>query len=434
MLLARRLLLVAVLVSLGTLGFAPRTETVSFSGAAAKQQVEALGDQIGSRPAGSANYDQAVQYAADQFRSWGYAPTLQTFPVDSYDDRGSHVEVTSGSTVGTDGPAGPGAGSASSPSSLRADTLVYSVAGQVEAPLVAVGLGQTEEFAAVDVRGKIALIKRGTLRFGEKVANAAAAGALGAVIYNDVAGRVQGASLGQAQPIPAAIVAHDDGQRLADQLVAGTPVTVRLTVDGSIVHGTSTNVVAELRGTRPEAGSVVIGAHLDTVAAGPGANDDGSGSAVVLELARTLAQPEAGPRPFGVTFVLFGAEELGLYGSRFYVSSLPDADRQAIRGMLNLDMVGVGDGWRFGGSDDLVQAALGAANDLGVRALPLRGPLSSASDHASFMSAGVPALFLYRTDDPNYHTANDRAEYVDPNALGQAGTIVLRVLDGLATQ
>jgi aminopeptidase YwaD len=399
-----------------------RYAPVEFSGAGAKQQVEALGDRIGSRPAGSASYDQAVRYAADQFRAWGYTPTLQTFAVDSYDDRGSQVEVTSGS-ADADG---------TGTSSLHADTLVYSVGGQVEAPLVAVGLGQTEEFAATDVHGKIALIKRGTLRFGEKVANAAAAGALGAVIYNDLAGRVQGASLGQAQPIPAAIVANDDGQRLADQLAAGASLMVRLTVDGSIVHGTSTNVVAELRGTRADAGSVVIGAHLDTVAAGPGANDDGSGSAVVLELAHTLAQPETGARPYGVTFVLFGAEELGLYGSRFYVDSLSDAERQALRGMLNLDMVGVGDGWRFGGSDGLVQDALGAANDLGVRALPLRGPLSSASDHASFMSAGVPALFVYRTDDPNYHTANDRAEFVDSNALGQAGTIVLRVLDAMS--
>ena len=55
----------------------------------------------------------------------------------------------------------------------------------------------------------------------------------------------------------------------------------------------------------------------------------------------------------------------------------------------------------------------------------MRGPLSQASDHASFASVGIPALFLYRTDDPNYHTANDRSEFVDPNILGQAGTIVL---------
>jgi aminopeptidase YwaD len=413
-----RLVLVVLFVLAGPqAGAAPavRAEATSFSGAAAKQQVEALAGQIGSRAAGSANYDAAVQYAADQLRQWGYQPTLQTFPVETYADRGSQLEVTAGSLLGM---------------RVAADTLVYSVAGQVEAPLVAAGLGQTEEIAGTDVRGKIALIKRGTLRFSDKVANAAAAGALGVVIYNDAAGRVQG-NLGHPEAVPAVTIASDDGQRLVDALSAG-PVVVRLQVDASVEQHGSTNVVAEKPGTRGDASSVVIGAHLDSVPAGPGANDDGSGSAVLLELARTVAQVDVQPRPYTLKFVLFGAEELGLYGSRYYVSSLADADRQAILAMINLDMVGVGQAWRFGGSDDLVQAALGATNDLGERALPLRGPLGSASDHASFIAAGVPALFLYRTEDPNYHTINDRAEFVDADALGQAGTIVLRVLDGLA--
>jgi aminopeptidase YwaD len=401
---------------------------LTFSGAAAKRQVEALGDQIGSRPAGSTNYDQAVQYTADQLRQWGYQPVLQSFPVETYDDRGSKLEVTS--SAGTTERPVP-------------DTLVYSIGGQVDGPLVAAGLGQPEDFAAVDARGKVALIKRGTLRFGDKVANAAAAGASGVVVYNDAPGRLQGGSLGASQPIPAAAISNDDGQRLADQLAAGTTLTVNLSVDANVVHGSSTNVVAELPADGPQSAAragggtareVVIGAHLDSVAAGPGANDDGSGSAVLLELARTLAQAPTAARPYGVTFVLFGAEELGLYGSRYYVANLSDADRQSITAMINLDMVGVGQAWRFGGSDDLVQSALGVATDLGERGLPLRGPLGSASDHASFQSAGIPALFLYRTDDPNYHTANDRAEYVDADVLGQAGTIALRVMDGLARQ
>jgi aminopeptidase YwaD len=132
-------------------------------------------------------------------------------------------------------------------------------------------------------------------------------------------------------------------------------------------------------------------------------------------------------------FVLFGAEEIGLFGSRYYVQHLPEAERRAILGDINLDMVGVGDAWRFGGTDDLVQRALGAATDLGLRGLPLHGPMGSASDHSSFLEAGIPALFLYRTEDPNYHTANDRAELVDPDALTQAGAIALKVLDSLST-
>ena len=387
---------------------------IAFSGSAAKAQVQALAGQIGSRPAGSANYDRAVQYASDQLRQWGYQPMLQTFPVQTYDDRGSQLDVTSGGDL-----------------HVAADTLMYSAAGQLDGPLVAAGSGRAEDFAAIDARGKVALVKRGELRFSDKVANAASAGALGIAIYNDSAGRIQG-SLVEPSPIPAVTIAGDSGQQLLDLLAAG-PVTVRLGVDASIEQRAATNVVAELPSSRADPATVVFGGHLDSVPAGPGANDNGSGSAVVLELAHTLAQRDASQRPFTVRFILFGAEELGLYGSRNYVQGLSDADRHAIVAMINLDMVGVGDAWRFGGSDDLVQLALGAANDLGVRALPLRGQLSGASDHASFLDAGIPAVFLYRVEDPNYHTAGDRPELVDPDALGQAGTIALSILDGLSS-
>jgi aminopeptidase YwaD len=152
---------------------------------------------------------------------------------------------------------------------------------------------------------------------------------------------------------------------------------------------------------------------------------------MVLELAEVLAGRD---EPFTLHFALFGAEELGLHGSRHYVDQMTDADRVNTRAMINMDMVGVGEAWRFGGTDDLVQRALGAASDIGERGLPLRGPQSGGSDHASFLAAGVPALFIYRVEDPNYHQAGDRAELVDPNALGEAGTIALSVLDSLAAE
>jgi len=406
-----------------------------FAGAAAKQQVDALAGQIGSRPAGSASYDQAVQYVADQLRGWGYQPLLQTFPVQTYADRGSHVAVTA-SAAGGDGGDGTGTGTGSPSQAgagpvLEADTLMYAAAGDVQAPLVAAGLGHPEDFAGLDVRGKVVLLERGELRFSDKVANATAAGASGVLIANDAAGRVQG-SLVEPSQIPAVTVGGADGQRLRDLLGAG-PVQVRLVVDASIEQRSGTNVVAELPGARADGPVVIFGAHLDSVPAGPGGNDNGSGSAVVLELAHTLAQRDVSQRPFGLRFILFGAEELGLYGSRAYVQQLSDAQRQAIAAMINLDMVGVGDAWRFGGTDDLVQRALGASADLGVRGLPLRGPLSGASDHASFLDAGIPAVFIYRVEDPNYHTAGDRPELVDADALGQAGSIALAVLDSLSS-
>jgi aminopeptidase YwaD len=410
---AAALLMLAVAVSASPLRLSAQT-TREFSGAAAKQQVDALASQVGSRPAGSEAYDRAVAYAADQLRQWGYQPTLQSFPLQTYDDRGSQVALVDSGTQ------------------IPADTLTYSVAGQVDAPLVAAGLGQAADLAGVDARGKIALIQRGTLRFSEKVANAASAGAVGVIVYNDSPGRVQGSLVGP-EAIPAVTISAESGQQLLALLGSG-PVTARLVVDASVEQRSSTNVVAELPGGRADAGTVIFGAHLDSVPAGPGANDDGSGSAVVLELAHELAERSPSERPLNLRFALWGAEELGLYGSRYYVQNLSDAERHALLANINLDMVGVGQAWRFGGTDELVQVALGAANDLGQRALPLRGPLTSASDHASFLDAGIPAVFLYRVDDPNYHTAGDIAELVDAEALGQAGTIAEKVLDSLANQ
>jgi aminopeptidase YwaD len=314
---------------------------------------------------------------------------------------------------------------------VAADTLQYSIGGQIQAPLVAAGLGQSDDFASVDAHGKIALVKRGASRFSDKVATAAAAGALGVIVYNDGPGRLQG-TLAAPEPVPAATISGDAGLQLVNLLQSG-PLSASLNVDADTRQSSGTNVIAELPGSRPGAGSVVFSAHLDSVPAGPGANDNGSGSAVVLELAHALAQRSPSERPMTVRFALFGAEELGLDGSQYYVANLSDAERQALRADINLDMVGVGDQWRFGGSNDLVQLALGAANDLGQRALPLTGSLSGASDHASFLAAGVPAVFVYRVEDPNYHTAGDVAALVDPDALGQAGTIALSVLDQLGT-
>jgi Zn-dependent M28 family amino/carboxypeptidase len=392
-------------------------DATRFSGAAAKQQVDVLAGQIGSRAAGSAAYDQAVGYAETQLRQWGYAPTLQSFPITVFEDLGSSVEVS------------PSQGSSVH---VAADTLQYSIAGQIQAPLVAAGLGQVQDFAGVDTQGKIALIRRGMLRFSDKVANAAAAGALGVIVYNDGPGRVQG-SLVERPSVPAVTVSGEDGEQLVGLLAAGQ-VIANLTVEAQTEQRSGTNVIAELPGGRPDAGTVIFTAHLDSVPAGPGANDNGSGSGVVLELAHELAQRSAGERPLTLRFALFGAEEIGLDGSQYYVQHLSEADRLALHANINLDMVGVGDSWRFGGSEDLIQLALGAANDLGERALPLRGPLSGASDHASFLNAGVPAVFVHRVQDPNYHSAEDRATLVDPDALGQAGTIALKVLDRVSAE
>ena len=379
---------------------------VDFSGLQAKLHVDVLAGEIGSRPAGSEAQGRAQQYVLEQLRALGYEAELQPFPITYYDDRGATLTIAGalGSTP-------------------AASTLAYSPGGTVEGELVDVGLARPGDFHPGGLRGKIALIRRGSIRFSEKVENVAAAGAIAAIIYNSQPGNFSG-SLASSSSIPAVSLSLEDGEALAGQVARGS-VAARIVVDAAIEQRTAANVV----GTRPGGPrTIVIGGHLDSVPAGPGANDNASGTAVMLELARVLA---ARPSPYTLKFVAFDAEEIGLLGSAHMVGQLGEAERRAVRAMINLDMVGVGDQPLLGGSEELTRLAFPIAAGLGEPARPLGDGLNGASDHASFLRAGIPAIFLYRAEDPNYHSPADRTEYVDPANLDHAGRLALGVLDAL---
>jgi aminopeptidase YwaD len=111
---------------------------------------------------------------------------------------------------------------------------------------------------------------------------------------------------------------------------------------------------------------------------------------------------------------------------------MTDSERQRVVGMINLDMIGVGSQLRFGGTPDLVGLAMSAAASVGETSSRMTGGMGSASDHASFIDAGMPGVFIYRSEDPNYHTANDRFEYVETRHLDGTGRIVLALLELLA--
>ncbi|MCC6175084.1 MAG: M20/M25/M40 family metallo-hydrolase [Chloroflexi bacterium] len=378
----------------------------AFSGDLAHQHVEALAVDVGSRPAGSEAQTRAQQYLLDHFRRLGYQADLQPFPIRFYHDRGSRLTLAGAPDT-----------------TIDARTLTYSAAGTVDAPLMFVGLGRPEDLAGRDLTDRIALVQRGEIRFSDKVDAAAQAGAQAVVIFNNQPGNFSG-SLVFPSTIPVVGISQADGDTVLQTLQAGA-VTAHLSVDASTDSATAANVVA----TRGDGSrTIVIGGHFDSVSAGPGANDNGSGTAVLLELARVLAVRGS---PFTIQIVAFDAEEIGLRGSAHMVAHLSDDERRAIRAMINLDMVGVGDSARAGGSDELVAAAMDVGTALGERVRPLGGEGTGSSDHASFQAAGIPALFIYRSSDPNYHSANDRAEYVDPAHLKFAGDLALGVIERL---
>jgi aminopeptidase YwaD len=174
---------------------------------------------------------------------------------------------------------------------------------------------------------------------------------------------------------------------------------------------------------------IVAGGHFDSVPAGPGANDNASGTAVVLEMARARA---ARAQSDGVCYVLFGSEEIGLVGSSYYVNELPKADLEALEAMLNFDMLAVGDTWPLIGSPEVTDIAVAEAQELGLAYKVSRTlPENLGSDHASFAQAGVPAMIFNCFCDANYHTAEDKFEFISETRLAEAGIMGLGMIETL---
>lgn len=223
---------------------------------------------------------------------------------------------------------------------------------------------------------------------------------------------------------------------------AGLSVTLQEVVVAPYVDGErsigSWNVIGRLEGTSPDI--VIVAAHHDSHSASvPGANDDASGVAVLLEAARAAAR-----RPHRLTylFISFCAEEEGLLGSRFYVEQ---ADLAPVRGMIALELVGRGELlvgpvprppalW----AQELL---LRAARETGVKGVASRPlwtiaprflDLSFTSDHETFLDRKIPAFLLAGTYPAwTYHTIEDGVGGVRPESLDRAVRVVDRILQDL---
>ncbi|CAL9493577.1 M28 family metallopeptidase [Streptomyces sp. enrichment culture] len=161
---------------------------------------------------------------------------------------------------------------------------------------------------------------------------------------------------------------------------------------------TGYNLIADWPGG--DANQVVLaGSHLDSVTSGPGINDNGSGSSAVLETALAVARSGYQPAKH-LRFAWWGAEELGLVGSRYYVNSLGSAERAKISGYLNFDMIGSPNPGYFVYDDDPTIektfkdyfAGLGISTEIETEG-------DGRSDHAPFKNAGVPVGGLFSGAD-----------------------------------
>ncbi|RSN01930.1 aminopeptidase [Nonomuraea sp. WAC 01424] len=372
----------------------------------------------GTRAAGTPGYNASRDYVAGKLRKAGYKVTLQ--PINFVQSWTENSPPTLARTA-------PDAKSYAPNEDFY--SFEPSPAGDVTAQVQGVDLilpptptptstsGCEESDFAGFVAGRIALIQRGTCAFAQKIRNAGRAGASGIIVFNEgQPGRTEAYPLDIGEwraNVPMVFADFAVGNELA----TGTP-TVRLKVDSTLVLGTNDNVIAESRFGDP--GNVVmIGGHLDSVTVGPGINDNGSGSATILEVAEEMAHF---PVKNKVRFAFWAAEEIGLLGSDQYVASLSQAQRDKIRVYLNFDMVASpnyayklydGDNSDNQGSPagppGSAQIERQLADFYGSRHLPTVGTdFDGRSDYGPFIAVGIPAGGIF-TGAEGIKTAEEAA-------------------------
>ena len=374
-------------------------------------EFQAIADSNGgTRAAGTPGHVASAEYVIQALESAGYSPVKQHFEFPVFSETAPPVleRVSPDPATYSEG----------------ADffTMSYSGSGDTTAALQAtndISISpsspnntsnsgcESADFAQFDP-GSIALIQRGTCTFQAKALNAIAAGASGVIIFNegqpgrtDVINGTLGDSSGQVVPVVGASFAV--GQGLYD-LLQSSEVEVHLATTTFTEIRDTFNVLADTGGRADR--TVVVGAHLDSVSEGPGINDNGSGSAAILEIALQLKELGIEPRN-RVRFAWWSAEENGLLGSEYYVKELSKREIKDTMANLNFDMVGSPNFVRFvydgdgsatpdagpKGSKNIEQIFLDHFASNGLATSPTA--FDGRSDYGPFIAAGIPAGGLF---------------------------------------
>jgi Zn-dependent M28 family amino/carboxypeptidase len=398
----------------------------------------------GIREASSPGYLASVEYVADAMTAAGYDVTVQPFDYPFFQELSAPVfeQTAPTPTVYAE--------------NTDFATMSYSGSGDVtaaEAEGVDLALGdpasstsgcEASDFAGFTA-GNVALMQRGACSFAQKAVNAEAAGAVAVIVFN------QGNTLdrevlffgtlgGPGVTIPTISASYTIGSTLDG-------AEVHIDVDAVSEIRISANVIADSPGGRDNR-VVVAGAHLDSVPEGPGIQDNGSGSAAILEIALQMAELDIEPRN-KVRFAWWGAEESGLLGSQYYVDNLSKRDIKNIALNLNFDMIGSPNYVNFVYDGDGSATPLAGPNGSGViedvftdyfddQGLPHEPTaFSGRSDYGPFIAVGIPAGGLFtgaegiKTPeqvaiyggtagdqyDPCYHLACDTFDNISLEAL-----------------
>ena len=397
------------------------------------QMAVMLAEDLSPRESATDQELEAAMFLAGQFKEWGYEVELQEF--DAPDT--SLFYVTSFSVLTPDTvypyeveytylddqyntafftlPLDPG--------SLTPGQADSAVTG----PLIYAAQATQDDLDGLDLDGKVVLFERVGFTLGEKVKRLADSGAAAAVALSNVPGdKYFWERIIRDVPIPAVGITRNQGLALIEALETGKNMNVEVS-RSYFDTDPSRNVIAELNNDIDDDQVLIIGAHFDTTPDSSGANDNGSGVAVVSILAQELADDEM---PFDLRFILFGAEETGLNGSYHYVQELGTHERSRVMAMMNIDSVGAGD-ISVLGSERLRRISLASANAAEIELTVEEDVDAHGSDHLPFLYAGIDAVFLFAEDHTYINSPEDTLRRVGPEPMAQAVAIVLGMVNRL---
>jgi Zn-dependent M28 family amino/carboxypeptidase len=407
----------------------------------------------GTRAAGTPGYAASARYVMRKLDRYGWKTQTQTFEFLAFEEVTPTVmEQVAPEEVPYE-------------NGVDFSIMSYSGSGDVTAAVTAVDVNVADpseitsgcedaDFAGFPA-GNIALIQRGTCTFQEKAINAEEAGASAAIIFNQ--GNTEERSLllegDVGDDTTSTIPVVGTTFALGEELVGTQGLQIHLVTETETELLKTRNVFGEWRG-RAAAGSDVVmaGAHLDSVREGPGIQDNGTGVAALLEIARQI--PRYAPNfPNRVRLGFWGAEESGLIGSTEYIAALSEEEGARIAGYLNFDMIGSPNYARMiydGNGSSAPEVGGGPPGSEAIERVfqryfqrqglaTIQTPFDGRSDYGPFIDVGIPAggLFTGAEDiktneeanlfggtageayDPCYHEACDTISNVNRTVLGQ---------------
>jgi len=391
--------------------------------------VTELCDEYDARWPGSGMDLASCEYMAEKMRGHGLQDVhLEKFTIPSWIRDSSKLEVVSPKEK-----------------EIECIALPMSSEGVVEGELIYLGAGPVHIYEKLkdEIKGKIVMVNsgnpRGMKRFlhrSEKYQRSVLAGAAGWIFMNHYP--AYGPPTGGISPIiPGIGVSYEDGMYLARMLERKGKVKLRLETKCTNLIVKTWNVVGDIKGTSGSDEWIVYGAHYEGHDIAVGALDDATGAAIVMELGRVLVKEKKHLR-HNMRFICFGAEEIGLFGSRAYCDDHPDFLKN-IRFMMNFDAAGRAgrQGFCLHGWPGLEPILEDVIKEIGTD-LPMWQSVGPYSDHWPFVLKGVPTATMgdpaeaaKRAGRGFGHTKYDTVDKVDLRAMrecaGNAAVLALKI-------